>query len=77
MKKFINIFLFVIVFLGLFSCVNSPEEYYNNDRIVLKEKYNIDALTIYIIEIDGVEYVTQFRGGFCPILKPEQIDSIK
>ena len=70
MKKKIILSLFAILVVGLLSCMStSSRRSYTKGRIILKDETYIDGYPHYIIEVDGVEYLTSYYGGIYPLVK--------
>jgi hypothetical protein len=70
--SFIIVVLTLCIPIGLFLKYNSTEfdnkSEYSPSRIQLKERYEKHSI-FYIIEVDGVEYIAQYNGGICPLVK--------
>jgi hypothetical protein len=77
MKK-LKIFCVLLVIIALFvscncdknNCSGNKCEKPKSNRITLKEISYFEGTGFVIIEIDGVEYISNsFRGGICPLVK--------
>jgi hypothetical protein len=77
MKK-LKIFCVLLVTIALFvscncdknNCSGNKCEKPSKDRIIGKESTSFSGARFLIIEIDGVEYVSNYNsGGICPLVK--------
>jgi hypothetical protein len=43
-----------------------------NKRVIIKEMNGYSSYEVSIIEVDGVEYLVSYKGGICPLVKPNE-----
>lgn len=61
-------FLFMLTGCGNSEAEKTKQTTQTNSRIKSKGVFHLYA-TYEIIEIDGVEYVSTYQGGLCPLVK--------
>lgn len=69
--KFLINFMALTFLCLLFACTQERSECINETknvgRIILKETRVIDGYSFYIIEVDSIEFLAQYHGGFVKI----------
>ena len=72
-RYFLSTLLVFILFSGCAENKTSKDKRKNESqqRIYGKEATSFNGREYHIIEVDGVEYITSYGGGICPLVKNE------